>query len=290
MINIDFSEMTRGYMNACGKKANSYEPWFNFYKDFLLSESLKFFSWECGDVPQKEIEMRLIILGKCGINYLDTLDGLTACDINLHGSTRYYDEWEKYNYVCPLESGERTINVDGIVVDNNALRIPTFPIINRYAMILAHLRVSLICACINGRSNVAFICNTQKQAEGIRSYRNGLYNGKNEAIVDSEFLGVETREMNTTQSMTITEINDIIKDTLLSFYKDMGVPNVHVKKERLLTNEIEFENVLPKLNMKDAFDMRKKACERINNLFGVNWSVKCNVEYEESEVKKDNEN
>ena len=76
------------------------------------------------------------------------------------------------------------------------------------------------------------------------------------------------------------DLNDLLVDLKNQFYRDIGIPNVRVKKERMLTSEIEYENELPKLNIKNQFESRKKACEEINNLFGTNWSVTCNIEFE----------
>ena len=57
-----------------------------------------------------------------------------------------------------------------------------------------------------------------------------------------------------------------------------------------ILNDSELKNVLPKLNIKDAYDSRLKACEEINRVFGTNWSVKCNINFEtEGETKNEND-
>ena len=288
--NFFSSEINDKILNRT-KKALSFIEWKKYYTDFLLSETLKFFTWECGDIPQKEIEMRLAVLGKCGINRLK--DGsMVACDIAMNGITNYYDEFTHYNYTTPKESGQKTIGVDGVVISNNALRIPFIYIIDRYAMTLAHIHVTMLCSVINLRSGSIAVCHDTKQAEGFKEYRKKLYNGNVEALVDRDFLGIDIKQNgNTSGQLSPMEMHELLNDTLMCFYRDMGIPNVHVKKERMLTNEIEYENVLPKLNIKDAYDSRVKACEEINRVFGTNWSVKCNINFEEKgENENENEN
>ena len=258
----------------------SFLSWYKFYINDLTQTVMKFFTWKCDDIPQKEIEIRLIMLGMCGINKLKKSGKLTAFDITLYNQTEYYDVFKNYNYVCPIESGSCEIGKDGIVIDNNELRTPTLLLIEKYAYLMAHTRVSFKCALINARENVTYIVNTEKQFEAVKTYRKKLYNGENTAIFDREFLEIESVKQHDTADRTITDLNDLLVDLKNQFYRDIGIPNVRVKKERMLTSEIEYENELPKLNIKNQFESRKKACEEINNLFGTNWSVECNIEFD----------
>lgn len=258
----------------------SFLSWYKFYINDLTQTVMKFFTWKCGYIPQKEIEIRLIMLGMCGINKLKKSGKLTAFDITLYNQTEYYDVFKNYNYVCPIESGSCEIGKDGIVIDNNELRTPTLFLIEKYAYLMAHARISFKCALINARENTTYIVNTEKQYEAVKAYRKKLYNGENTAIFDREFLEIESIKQHDTADRTIMDLNDLLVDLKNQFYRDMGIPNVRVKKERMLTSEIEYENELPKLNIKNQFESRKKACEEINRLFGANWSVKCNLEFE----------
>lgn len=262
------------------KIRENFFSWYKFYINDLTQSVLRFFTWDCGNIPQKEIEIRLIMLGMCGINKLKSTQKLTALDITLFNQTEYYDIFKNYNYTCPIESGECEIGKNGIVIDNNELRIPTIAIIEKYAYLMAHARISFKCALINARESIVYIVNTEKQNEAVKAYRKKIYNGENSSIFDKEFEEIQTVMPKDSTERNILDLNDLLVDLKNQFYRDMGIPNVRVKKERMLTSEIEYENELPKLNIKNQHESRIKACEEVNNLFGTNWSVKCNIEYE----------
>lgn len=60
----------------------------------------------------------------------------------------------------------------------------------------------------------------------------------------------------------------------------MGINNANTeKRERLITDEVEANNQLIQLNKDTALDWLKEAVERINNMFGLNISVKLKHDY-----------
>lgn len=273
-------------ISKLSKKARTYSSWLNFYRGRLLEYAIKRFSYDTNEeIPEKEIEMRLLILGKCGINPIK--DMLTACDVTLNGITRYYDEWTHYNYVTPIESGSCEIDKDGILIDNNSLRTPTMPLINRYAMTLAHIEVTLISALVNYRSHVNYIAKTNSQRESIRAFRQALYEGSDASISDEEMLGIQVENLSNSQRLSLLDIYELKRDVFNDYLKAIGIPIVNVKRERMITDEVQFENIMPKLDIKDAFECRKKAIEKVNKLFGTEYSVKCNVPYDDSNITKE---
>lgn len=258
--------------------ATTYAPAYRFWRNKLFTFVSKMFTWTGLDIPNKEIETRLIMGGKCGI--IKNKDGkLTAVNVNLFGLTEYYDEFTSFNYATPFESGKRDINVDGVLIDNTSLRDDTFHIIHHYAVMLAHTEVTLINVLVNARDIRTYVASDDKTANGIRAYRKKLYMGNPDIIVDDSFLGVETKETNNNTLMSINELMNVRHDLLFSFYEDIGVKKANDgKRERMITDEITANNGLLKLNIKDQLDSRLKACENLKNVFGIDVSVVCNVD------------
>ena len=72
-----------------------------------------------------------------------------------------------------------------------------------------------------------------------------------------------------------------LRSELLTF---LGINNNNiVKKERLITDEVNANNELISIMLDLMYDLRKKACEEINNKFGLNITVN------KREVKEDGE-
>lgn len=251
---------------------------FRYWRNQLFNQVNKLFTWEGLPFPQKEIETRLALYGFCGV--VKGNNGMLACDINMFGLTDYYDEFTDLNFVTPLQNGSRKIHIDAVVVDNNTLRNATINIIDRYAMLLAHTEITFVNALVNGRASKTSIATSNKQAESIRQYQNKLYNGSTDVIVDSSFVGIDIKDNDNTYLKDIKSIYDVRQNILYSFYEDLGIKKNQQKRERLVSDEIEADTSLLKLNIKDMFEARKKAVTEINKIFGTSWTVKCNVDYD----------
>lgn len=271
---LDEIKNIKTYRSGKPQFANSFKYW----RNQLFDKVNKLFTWDSLPFPQKEIETRLALYGFCGV--LSGKNGLVACEVNMYGITDYYDEFTDINFVTPLQNGKRKIHIDSVVIDNNTLRNPTINIIDRYAMLLAHTEITFINALVNGRASKTSIATSNKMAESIRQYQNKLYNGSSDVIVDSSFIGVEMKDNDNSYLKDIKSIYDVRQNILYSFYEDMGIKKNQQKRERLVSDEVEADTCLLKLNIKDMYEARKKACDEINKLFNTNISVKCNVDYD----------
>ena len=258
---------------------------FAYWRSQLFNKVNKLYTWENlpTSIPQKEIETRLILHGKCGIIKGNEGD-LLAVDISMYGITNYYDEWTTFNYTTPKQNGRRKIGKTGVVIDNDTLRNPIIPIIDRYAMMLSHAEITLVNALVNGRAQKTAVASSNKMADDIRKYQNKLYDGSNDVIVDRAFLGAEFHDNDTNSLNQLKTIYDTRQAILYSFYEDLGIKKNQQKRERLVSDEVSADNTLLKLNILDMTDARQKACREINKIWGTNVSVKCNVDYDDNGV------
>lgn len=279
------------YLDNCEnfntKKTNKpqFQLKYRYWVNWLFLFMAKLFTWENIDFSQKEIESRLIFNGFCGFNYVK--GELIPVDANLFGITDFYDEFTNYNWVTPKNNGTCVIGLDGIIIENTPFRMSAYPIIDRYATLLAHTEITFINALVNGRANKTYVANTDKVAENVRKYVNGLYDGKINPIVDNSFNAIQILQNDEKSLERVKDIYDTLNNILVSFYEEIGVRKNTEKKERQITNEITSNDGLLKLNIKDMFESRLKACEDINNMFGTNITVKCNVDIDGDNIVED---
>lgn len=267
---------------------------FIYWRNKLFNMVCKLYTWFNLPFPQKEIETRLILWGRCGVQKSTKKDILLATNANLWGVTDFYDEFSNYSWTTPLENGQCEIGKNGVCINNDTLRNPIIPIIDRYAMLLTHVEISFVNCAVNGRSSKTAIAGNDKMKEAIREYQNKLYEGAPDVIVDKAFLNYDEKLSNTTPLEHLKTLYDVRQALLYSFYEDLGIKKNQQKRERLISDEVSADNSLLKLNILDMTDEREKACKEINRIFGTNISVKCNVDYddngvvdgEESEAKK----
>lgn len=272
-------------------KACTYSARYAFWRDNLFERVMRLFVWNTGEtVPAKEIEERLIIDGKCGITHIKRDKELTAVFCSYFGVTKYFDDFKKITYHCPIDAGERTIGKDAAVIENNSLRNPVLPLIHSYAMMLAHAEVTFMDIMINARDNSGIpIASTEIAKQSIKNYQSKKFNGQYDVIADPAFIGVQFTPSGEIKSEIFKELWEVRNNILRDFYSDIGVKVAFEKNSNVINAEVEANDSMLLLNIKDMIDYRKRGAEAVNKLFGTNWTVEVakEIQYEEKEEVED---
>ena len=264
----------RGLSQAC-----TYDDFFHFWRDDLFSRLMRLFIYDgLGDgLPQKEIEERLYLLGHCGIAQYD--GKLTAFFGSFFGPTVYQDEFTNYNVHSPIYSNTYTINDDIVVIENNSLKIPCIEHVNHYSYLLAHTEVTLIKALIEARDAGGVpIAENEKAKQSLLAYQKAMYQGKVSVVSDLAGIGVNYLGADRRTSVNIVDLWEVRKNLLKSFYSDIGVRASFDKRSNAVIDEVTSDTSMLLYNISDMLEERKKGCERVNKLFGTNWSVRLSDE------------
>lgn len=272
---------------AVGKKVTSlnkenctYNFLYNYWREQLFERVMRLFIWENTydpvkneGVPPKEIEMRLILKGHCGIAKYK--GELTAFFGSFHGVTKYYDEKSMYTVHCPVyTNSDYKINKDIVVINNNALRNPTYMLIHHYATLLGHVETTLINALINARDSGGVpVVATDKQKASIEQYQNKVFNGQYGIVTDVGNLGIEYMGTDRKTQQDLMNIMETREKIIKSFYSDIGVRSAFEKRNNTVMAEVEADTSLLLLNLADMIKQRENACEQVNAMFGTDWSV-----------------
>ena len=253
-----------------------------YWCNMLFEKIVRIFVWDGlpADMPQREIETRLILNGFCGM-VKDGVKGIMIATGGMSGPTQYADIFTKFTYSAPTaQGGTKTIGKDCVIINNSALRNPLYPLVYRYAFLLSHADISLKCVLVNARYTDLFSTDDQQTAESVRAVRNKIYDGDYDCIVDSSIIGALQNMANTDNtSNTLKQIMDTRTDLLRGFYNDIGIKFVKDKKERMITDEVSDDNQMLLFNINDMLHQREKACEEINTVFGMQVSVKLSDEF-----------
>ena len=260
--------------------STNYKTFYNFRTNQLLEYMMRLFTWKGlpESIPEHEIDIYLFLYGRCGINKARINDDLLAVVPEWTGSTNYLDIPRTYTWCTPLQSGQCYIGRNGVLIDNTKLHNSSYPLIHATASRLAHVDSTIICALVNGRDNVAIKASTQKFAADAEAYQRQKYNGIPSFIVDKGFSTIGIEDLKTQNSMNIRELLDAEQLILSEFYETIGINKTVEKRERLITAEAAANEQLLRLNINNMFDCRKKGAEQINDMFGTNITVECNVD------------
>lgn len=289
----DKENLIEYHLDAC-----TYPAYYKYWTNELFERLMRLFVWEdtyklvdgkIVGVDPKEIESRLILRGFTVISKLRPSDKeLTSFFGSMFGPTKYFDEWKQVNVHCPIYAGTRTIDEDAIIVNNTAIRNPTYMYVHHYATLLAHAEVTLVDMMVDARDNGGVpVARTQKQFESIRAYQNKRFNGKYGVVTDMGGLGVDYAGSDRKTSQSVLEVLEARNKLIRSFYSDIGIRAAFEKKSNVNSLEIDGNDSLLKFNISDMLDQRELACKKINDLFGVNWSVRLPEEIDYEQIEKE---
>lgn len=268
------------------RQSTTYNAFYLYWREQLFERVMRLFIWENTDgekdgIKPKEIEKRLLLRGHCGVTRFSAETAnfkannkLAVMFGSFYGVTEYYDEWTNYTVRCPLYSGQRTIGKDVVVIDNNSIRNPIYPLIHHYASLIAHAEVTLVNALVNARDSGGIpVVQTSKQKTSVDEYLSRLYNGQYGTVTDIGALGIELAGTDRKTGQTIHDIVEIREKLIKSFYSDIGVRSAFEKRNNTVQAEVEADTSLLLLNLADMVKCREIGCEQVNKMFGTNWSV-----------------
>lgn len=268
----------------CGNFNSAYEYW----KEQLFERSIHRFHWNCGDVPEREIEIPLASIGLCGITNRIEDKMIAFAGWWDGGITQYYDDFTKFSIMSPKQSKTFEVGKDIVVIRGNSTTSPLLPLICKYAEMLAHTEISIISTLINGRDSGGIpIAGRTNQVAAIENYRKSLVEGDIKPILDPAFSGVQFVGVNKNTTLDIKALVEVRENILNSFYNDIGVKTSWNKKGNMIVEEVQANEPMLLLNISDELECRKKACEEINALFGTNWSVELAPELQYDEDSKE---
>ena len=266
-------------ISKLARQSTTFNSYYEYWRDQLFERIMRLFVWENTydkktnkGVEAHHIEEMLLLAGHCGI--LNFKNDITAMYGSFYGVTKYHDEYTNYTVHCPIYSGSHTINKDVIVIRNNSLRNPSYELVHHYAVLLAHIEVTLVMALVNARDGGGVpVAGTEKQKQSIESYQSKIYNGQYGVVTDTGFLGIDYAGTDKKTSQSIMDIIETREKILKSFYSDIGVRSAFEKRNNTVQAEVEADTSLLLLNLSDMIECRKQGAEAVNNVFGTNWTV-----------------
>ena len=249
-----------------------------FYRLMLIARSL--FKWEGlpNGIDEKWIEKYLFYEGTC-VFYKDPNLGFMVTKWSTEGTLNAYDEPTTIRpyatNTMELNNGQLLDNNENcVIIRNNDDMIPTFPTIQLYSADLTNIKRTIDTNISVQKTPTVVTCTdkqklTFKQAIKQRDENEPvIYGDKN---IDINSINV----LNTAAPIVFDKLQiqkNNIWNECMTF---LGINNANTdKRERLVDDEVQANNQLIKANEDVMLKAREKACELINNMFGLNISVK----------------
>lgn len=250
--------------------------------DGVLNKTLTMFLYTNlpNSLPIDEIE-KILQLG--GTGFITTIDEKLVI---LKGTYNYdevdiYNRPFKINCYLPDKKQYKMFNIsDGVIIKNDYLERGLLPIFKKWGYLINESELTLIIANRYKRMVKTFIANDDPTAESVRTYLSKVDNGESGLITSNllwESIKIDGENISNTLHELI-EYDNYIKSEL---YKEIGLySNDNMKKERLITSEVEtgMNSIFPLVD--NMLNCRQQAINEINEKFNTNISVEFTSSWE----------
>lgn len=161
-----------------------------------------------------------------------------------------------------------------------------FDIVAKYATELRELDVSLKSAVRAVRLGYAMIADSDQTARSMKAIREKILNG-DDAIIDEK---ITRRKGGTSeaappwflfnrdvrQNYVVNDILSARRDTLVDFYREIGVRMLENKKERMITSEVNASEAETFIRSEVWAETLKESTRKVNEMFGTNLNIVIN--------------
>lgn len=241
------------------------------------------------------VKSNLILDGyMCFTDFPDVKPGLFAVLGNFGGEPDEYYIPTIFTASNPI-LGSKTVRYrplreeepNGVVVFNTAidslredcLCSGMYELINQTAAILADNIVSINTAQITTRATAFFTAESEAQALAGEEVLKGIFAGQPYRILRSDI--VEKLQVSplaqTASSQMMTELVELNNYIIANFFQSIGVmANKTMKRERMITGEIDEQNGFVELNLFEMVSSWKAGFDKVNEMFGTEITVGVN--------------
>lgn len=286
------------------------------YISQMVRRTSKLFKWENlpDTIIEREFERQLQLFGYCAFTKVEvdeatsTAYGTKSGFYTLFGGTGgRYDAYylpTKINVANPALRFNKSlkINEDCILVQNDMNFEGLFPIMDRYASLLAEIDLSIRILSINSRYLTVMYADNDDTALSIKEFIETLKAGRDIGFISAKkvkFVEDEVKDFFDTKQFTASGAGELIKAFIElkqyligSWFRDLGIQAPYnMKREALSEGEIDLGDDTLQPLIDEMLEMRKLACDKINAKYGLNISVELDSTWkerkEESEAKKE---
>lgn len=264
-------------METVAKKINDFTYTDYYYRLNLLARSVFEWSGLPNGISEKWIERYLFNEGCC-VFYKDKEKGFMVAKATMVGSLNYYDEptiLKPYATNYNQADVELENNVDCVLIQNNDLKLPTYPTIRLYAYRLADITRTADINIVAQKTPI-LITGSDKQLLTLKNvYRQ--YTGNEPVIFKDKGLDANggVNVLKTDAPVVFDKLRDEKHQIWNEVMTFLGIDNANQdKRERLVADEVQANNEQVQMSAYIMLKTRQEACELINSMFDLNVSVK----------------
>ena len=257
-----------------------------YFRRYLMQKAISVFKWTLPETWDADYFLyTLYSYGYCAILNTDEFGVIPQW-----GALGGYNVFYRPTYVMitnPLIKGMKnpTIGVDCTVVKLEPDYGGISDLVAYYADMMALCAESIGINLVNSHVATVFPASNKSVAESYKKMYDKIASGDPAVVVDKNLFN-DTGEptwtpfqANLSQEYIADKILSDMRKIEAMFDTDVGIPNANTdKKERLVTDEVNANNVETATRCEFWLEELKKACEETKKMFGIEFSVDWRVE------------
>lgn len=261
-----------------------------FYVRYFLQKAMSVFKWELPELWDKDYFLyTLYTWGFIAILKTDRF-GVIPQQCTLTGYNVFYAP-KRITVTNPImpETVERDIDTDCVLLKLTPDYAGILDLIYFYASKMALASSAVNVNLLNSKLAYLFTAKNKSVAESFKKMYDQIASGEPASIIDRNLLDPDGNKTWDFFSQNLHE-NYIASDILADMRKieqqfdtDIGIPNANTdKRERLITDEVNANNVETATRCELWLEELKKGCEKVKTMFDVDISVDWRVKPNES--------
>lgn len=262
------------------EKANEYvinkDTVINHYIKYMLARTQSMFSYTGlpDTIPANKLEM---MLQTKGYAFITEVNGkLYALYGGLGGMLDAYEDATEITVANVALNLSKTYNLenDGVLVNNDTMRLGLLPILNKYGALLAENTITMRTVDVILRMVTMISASDDRTFTGAEKFIRDIENGKISAIGESAFFdGIKVHSVANSQNYLVQfiELEQYLK---ASCFNEIGLnANYNMKREQIGSNESALNDdfLLPLVD--NMIKERVTAIEKINEKYGTEISI-----------------
>lgn len=238
-------------------------------------------------LPQRYLEFYLMSSGHCAIFHHE---GNLYCAFGGFGGEpdEYYEPID-YIVANPYLKLFKTFKrgEDCVVMYNDSLHYGIFPLVSKYAALMAENELSMNIADINSRIMSIVTAQTDNEFTSALKYFEDIEKGKLGAVTNEPFFdGIKTQPYATSgQSIALTSLIEYEQYLKASLFNELGLnANYNMKRESINSNESQLNDDMLTPLIDDMLENRKRCIDDVNDMFGTDITVDFASAWKENEI------
>ncbi len=278
-----------------------------YYMLNTLNRTVTMFEYENlpDTIPEKEMEKIIQQNGYCAFIEVDGDYYVTRCSLAPGKGLKALDPYGRGKVALVtnpyLVNKDYVIDEECVIISNDPFRIGLLPIINRNGYLLTEADITLLNASILYRASYGIVANDDTGKASAEMFMEAIEAG-NMAVMHNEALGgiledgsdgIKALPLAGGSNGAITQLIELKQYLKAGLYNELGLDaNYNMKRERLSEGETDLNQDVLRPLIDAMLEERQNAIKKINEMFGLNISVKFGSawsQYNESEVEEDEE-